>query len=689
MIFKKMKNYLFDHTKTVRGMTYATAWLLCFTLVAGAFLNTTPSAYAKSANTSGFTDDQLEALDYLNEIRGKVGVLPVRLNAAISKAAEAHAAYYNLNKGLNVNYHSELAGTPGFTGGSAKERIEAAGYISESRFFGFGEVMSFQQTNSTDAIQSWLDTAYHRDIILSPSYDEIGIGLVDGTAVLDAVGSTSSPISGGISVYPYDGQTEVPVGFYGNEYPNPLDQFHADYSGYILSASTEGEMTSHQAVIKDENGTEVPYFEELYSDNTLFLFPKSVLKGYHTYTVTLKYQTNNTPGLQTKTWSFTTGKGQTTTRLLPDFGEITLNEGEQTQLNFQGKYSDGTSRTIDGGILYTITDPTGLQISSTGVLTALKAGDYTVTATVDNQSTRIAIKVYSKWKIKVYSGTAERPSDITGHPLQDSIEWGLRTGIIAPADDGLFHPDDSVSEAQFWTMLLRTYNVNIQAYNPVKLNHWADGAYFIAKARNYPLLGINNEANRNLPVTRQQVAEIVSAADGMNIDGSNAITYVLAKNYMLGVNELSLIGFQGSKKITRAEALQILQHLQQTLSELRGRPASPTPESSLPEMPTRQIYVKPAELVDRSIYAEFHADGTLVVEGKFSEFAGQSYMLKIQAAGTVPKQLEDIDVTFDSQGRFKAEAGPYKADVLNLDLYTPSMIYFTPVKYNTITDNQY
>lgn len=669
-------------------------FLLCFLVGwSGSFtLGMTSTVYAENSENSGYTNDQLEALAFLNEIRAKVGVHPVVLNKSITQAAVAHATYYNANKerlpGLSA--HSEIEGIPGFTGKSVRDRVKAAGWVPDRYGGAYGEVMHYMQKSSLEAVKGWLDTAYHRNIILSPQYNEVGIGLVDGTAVLDLAGGGTSPsISGGISVYPYDSQTDVPVGFYGLEIPNPLDQFGAEYSGYILSATTDDKMTFNQAVIKDELGNEVAFHEELYSNTTLFLYPKTVLKGNHTYTVTMNYQTEKSPETHTKKWSFTTGKGHALIRLLPDLEEITLNEGGHYYLGFRGVYDDGISEALEGGITFVSTTK-GLQVSGTGDLTGVKAGDYTIKATADGNSTQIKIKVYPKWKTKTYGTLSMKaPSDISGHPLQASLEWGLRAGIVSPSGDGLLHPDKMVSEAEFLTMLLKTYSINIQAYQPAKSRHWADAAYSIAKERNYPLNGITNIADRNQIITRQQVAEIVSAADSMNVRGSNAITYVLAKDYMQGVTELSIMGFNKNEKITKAEALKILQHLHQTLDELRGCPANETAESSLPDLPPRKIYEKPTDLEDRSLFAEFREDRKLIIEGKFTEFAGQSFVLKVQERGNVSKQIEDVQVTFNDQGQFHVEAGPYAPDALNLNLYTPSTIYFMSVQYNTMNDNQY
>ncbi|MDU5949920.1 MAG: CAP domain-containing protein, partial [Paenibacillus macerans] len=123
----------------------------------GAF-GAAPHAYAADSGKSGYTSDQLEAVDFLNEVRAKIGVQPVTLNREITQAAEAHVKYYNANKeghpGLDA--HSEKEGNEGFTGASVKERIRAAGWSSGSNGAAYGEVMHFKQNSSSSAIQGWL-----------------------------------------------------------------------------------------------------------------------------------------------------------------------------------------------------------------------------------------------------------------------------------------------------------------------------------------------------------------------------------------------------------------------------------------------------------------------------------------------------------------------------------------------------
>ncbi len=660
----------FDKTKENQAITYhrvrLSHYAILLVLLIGSLFSESNTVLAADASTDsfGYTSDQLEGLKFLNEVRAKVGVQPVRLNAALTKAAISHAEYYNLNHvdHPNLSAHSETLGSPGFTGKSISDRVKVAGWVSGKGGSGYGEVMHYQQKSSIEAIQGWLDTAYHRAIILDSSFEEVGIGLAGGTAVIDAAGSGKKlPIDGGVAVYPYDQQTGVPVGFYGFENPNPLEQFNVKFSGSIISAVTQKALISHKVVITDERGTEISYNEEVYGKNVLFLYPTSILKGYHKYTVSLEYQIEGSSDTKNKVWSFTTGKGHTLTHLTPNYNEVVINEGGSFQLQVQGEYDDGTTDVLNNEIKYSSNRPMGLTVSSSGGLSGIKAGEYIVTSTSEGKSSNIKVKVYPKLKTKVYPA-------VDSSKLTDTA---------------------TVSEAEFWTMLLEAYHVNIQAYQPTKIKHWADAAYLIAKERNFPLEGLNKLSARDTRISRLKVAEIIAAVDGMHFKDYNAVKYVLGKEYVKGVTDTSLLGYQGEKLLTRAEAVQILLDLRPKLSELRGRPVSVTPNSILPKELKPRLYIKPNKIEDQMIFAEFHEDHTLTIEGKFTQFAGQSFVMMVQTGSKPTKEIQDIPITLDSQGMFKVSAGPFQQDSLNLFLSTPGNYYFIGVEYNTMNDSTY
>ncbi|MGE7828252.1 CAP domain-containing protein [Paenibacillus sp. NPDC093718] len=71
------------------------AAVLALTVVVPAYpAESASAASATMASQGGFTQDQLDGLAYLNEIRAKVGVGPLELDARLTQASQAHAAYY-------------------------------------------------------------------------------------------------------------------------------------------------------------------------------------------------------------------------------------------------------------------------------------------------------------------------------------------------------------------------------------------------------------------------------------------------------------------------------------------------------------------------------------------------------------------------------------------------------------------
>ncbi|WP_236412980.1 CAP domain-containing protein [Paenibacillus sp. JJ-223] len=276
------------------------------------------------ATQGGFTQDQLDGLAYLNEIRAKVGVSPLELDARSTQASQAHAAYYTTTHFEGLLAHREESGTAGFTGVTAGDRGKAAGWPNAS----VAEVMSYNNATTREAIDSWLSTAYHRKIILDDRYTSVGIGLQGGTAVMNPAYVNYQINGPEAKVYRYDGMKGADVGFYGFEIPNPLDRFGVEHSGSIISASAGLAIDSFEASIVDSQGQDVPYYSEL-QGNTVFLFPKDVLDGYNVYTVKLDYRLYKESQLRSKTWSFTTGKGRAIKGLSAQYDEMVLNPGSK------------------------------------------------------------------------------------------------------------------------------------------------------------------------------------------------------------------------------------------------------------------------------------------------------------------------------------------------------------------------
>lgn len=654
-----------------------------------------PAQHAEAAETasaaqSGFTPDQLDGLAYLNEIRAKVGVGPLELDARLTQASQAHAAYYNTSHFEGLSAHREEPGTSGFTGVTPGDRGKAAGWPNSS----VAEVMSYNNATTREAVDSWLSTAYHRKIILDGKYKWLGIGLQDGTAVMNPSYSKFEENGPEAKVYPYDGMKGADIGFYGFENPNPLDRFNVEHSGGIISASAGWSIDSFEASIVDSQGREVPYYRELQGD-TVFLYPKDVLDGYSVYTVKLDYTVYKETQVRSKTWSFTTGKGRTIEGLSAQYDELVLNPGSRIPLQAVASYDDGTYGTPKTAIAYSSSSPAGLKVSADGTLEGIKSGNYKVTLSDGKVRGTVPVRVFERLKTKSYPATdPAKVKDIAGRADQEAIEWALRSGIAGADSGGRFRPDDSVSEAQFLTMLLRAYKIDDESYASKKKSHWAEGAYKVAAARNLLLFSTRpGKADfRDKPINRYRAAGLIASADGVNFDFPYAVNYVLARDYMRGTEGNQSWTFGSDDIVTRGQAAVILMRLQSGMKQISGAPKSVTSKDKLPEDLVPEVYVKP-KLSGKTLIAEFRADGTLSVEGQFAEQSGKLLEVQIDQPREDTqggKMLEKIPAQTDSSGRFSvSSSGAYGEPFLNVYLRTEGMTYYIRVKKGTMNASDY
>lgn len=647
------------------------------------------AASATMVSQGGFTQDQLDGLAYLNEIRAKVGVGPLELDARLSQASQAHATYYNTTQFKGRTAHEEGPGTPGFTGVTAGDRGKAAGWPNKS----IAEVMSFNMATTRQAVDAWLSTAYHRQIILDEQYTSVGIGLQNGTAVMNPAFMKLQKDSTEARVYPYDGMKEADVGFYGFERPNPLVRFGVEHSGGIISASAGFAIDSFEASILDSQGQDVPYYSELHG-NTVFLYPKDVLDGYSVYTVKFDYTLYKESQRRSKTWSFTTGKGNTMKGLSAQYDELVLNSGSKLPMQIVASYDDGTFATPKTAIAYS-SSSAGLKVSPDGMLEAVKPGSYKVTLSSGEVKGTVPVRVFERLKSKSYPSTdPAKVNDIAGRADQAAIEWALRSGIAGADAKGKFRPEDSVSEAQFLIMLLRTYKIDDESYASKKKKHWAEGAYNVAKARNLLLFssGPGKSEFRDKPINRYRAAGLIASMDGVNFDFTYAVNYVLAHNYMRGTEGNQSKMFGSNDIVTRAQAAVILMQLQSNMKQLVGAPKSGTSEKKLPEQLFPEVYIKPA-LGSKTLIVEFGTDGRLLVEGKFIDQASKQLEIQIdqhQDSVQSGKMLEKIPVQIDSSGHFSiSSTGTYSDATLNVYLRTQGVVYAIGVKRGTMNASDF
>ncbi|WP_346234893.1 CAP domain-containing protein [Lysinibacillus telephonicus] len=275
---------------------------------------------ALQAEASGFTytQDQQEALTYINSIRKEMGLSQLTLDPFLSEAAQNHANYLKTNG--TAFGHDEVKGHSGFTGSTPSDRLKAVGYNPSGVT---GEAISPSAITLKIGVDSLLYAPYHRTILLKQDLDTIGVGYSGSSLVIttESDGKITSSSGTKEAMYPYDGQINVGTKFLGDEEPNPLKQFGIRYSGYVISYTPEVKVDEQGKIrisnfknikftLKDNQGNIVPVFEETNTFGaTLYFFPKDYLKTNTKYTANISYTNLSTGKDVNKTWSFTTGDG--------------------------------------------------------------------------------------------------------------------------------------------------------------------------------------------------------------------------------------------------------------------------------------------------------------------------------------------------------------------------------------------
>jgi len=224
---------------------------------------------SRPAMDIGYETAQAGAI--LNSIREEMHMQRLSSNIHLEAAAQAHADYLVHN---NESSHDEVAGHQNFTGVKPLDRTLNAGYNASY----VSENLSTKNSDAKSSVNGLFSAIYHRFGFLSPSIDELGVGVtqddqntqnsafvyVMGNSEMNRLCSMKSFSGFGkyvfgvcrekahriakkkfdqaldlnkmnnpeIILYPYNGQIEVPPAFYA-EVPDPLPNH--DVSGFPVS----------------------------------------------------------------------------------------------------------------------------------------------------------------------------------------------------------------------------------------------------------------------------------------------------------------------------------------------------------------------------------------------------------------------------------------------------------------------
>ena len=160
--------------------------------------------------------------------------------------------------------------------------------------------------------------------------------------------------------------------------------------------------------------------------------------------------------------------------------------------------------------------------------------------------------------------------DVATHWAKIYIDELCEMGILAGMGDGLFHPDDTVTVAEFIAMVIKSVNGTLAPTG----EHWSSVYYDVAI--DYEIAGDYEVTNRDRPIPRRKVATIghlalstifneadetdVSAAESLSdLNDCGECVPHISQFYVKGI----MIGypdgyFRGSNSLTRAEAAVVI-----------------------------------------------------------------------------------------------------------------------------------
>jgi hypothetical protein len=243
------------------------------------------------------------ALNALNAARTQAGALPLGRHAGLEAAAWVHAQYDVANGQKGGNF--EASGAPLFIGETPSARVARANVGRAAHVERVGELMAQGETEPEQVVQGWLDSVYHRALLLDIQIQFAGFGqhgdAQAATAVLDLAGRREGAT--GTGGFPGSGATDVPTRCACDDYAEGTGKNASfGYPVTLLLGSSRPAGAPKVAVLTEggEDGPEVAVdLVDAFGNPTLV--PHAALKPNTRYTA--NFQWAGGPSVR---WSFTT-----------------------------------------------------------------------------------------------------------------------------------------------------------------------------------------------------------------------------------------------------------------------------------------------------------------------------------------------------------------------------------------------
>ena len=268
------------------------------------------------APPAGASAEAITAHMTLNAIRVPAGAGCINEVPELNMSALSHCQYNAGNAGnasCMAGGHSEVMSCMGFTGVDVAAREKTAGYSA----VGATEVLTSYGNMPAPAVQSWVDTVWHRIPMLDPWTTDMGYGGAARCDVIDFGKGTTGAPTDTVVVYPYDGQTDVPPSFNGLESPLPIAPASGWPSGYPVNVYAQGLKVTEHVITKDGDTTPIEHVwmdmsspevdpgYKFYLRTTAFMYTNTPLAANTKYRV--KMTGTRTGGTLNLEWTFTTG----------------------------------------------------------------------------------------------------------------------------------------------------------------------------------------------------------------------------------------------------------------------------------------------------------------------------------------------------------------------------------------------
>jgi len=168
--------------------------------------------------------------------------------------------------------------------------------------------------------------------------------------------------------------------------------------------------------------------------------------------------------------------------------------------------------------------------------------------------------------------------DVKEEWAKEPILWGIDKKLVSGYPDGTFRPLNPVTESEFVKMM--AVFVGISSNSDVVTDgsaHWAQNYYDAVDDYKIPLKGYSNDNLKSVKLTRGDVARIVAAKNGFNLNERQAIYYMYENDLSYGkiAGRLDFESYGANDYLQRDQAVAFLKRLESVgVTTFMGKPSN-------------------------------------------------------------------------------------------------------------------